>query len=206
LYAWTTNGSSSYNAGQFVLRHPLSHNFQGDLSYTLGNSIDEGSDAERSSEKQTGSGSYLTNSFIPSQSRGVSDFDTRHLITASGSYLLPFGRGQALGTHVGRFTDLLIGGWQAASIVRWTSGLPFSLSEGGFTTDWEIASYGVKTGNFKAKFTTRGMCPTLSGLRWPHKSLDRSLRAVRWSAFLIRARLVSVTISAGTDTLVQTPA
>jgi hypothetical protein len=151
LYAWTTNGSASYNAGQFVLRHPLSHNFQGDLSYTLGNSIDEGSDAERSSEKQTGSGSYLTNSFIPSQSRGVSDFDTRHLITASGSYLLPFGRGQAFGTHVGRFTDLLIGGWQAASIVRWTSGLPFSLSEGGFTTDWEIASFGVQTGKFKAK-------------------------------------------------------
>ena len=54
LYAWTTNGGSSYNAGQFVLRHPLSHGFQGDLSYTLGNSIDEGSDAERSSEKQTG--------------------------------------------------------------------------------------------------------------------------------------------------------
>jgi hypothetical protein len=151
LYAWSSIGMSSYNAGQFVLRHPSSHGFQGDLSYTLGNSIDLGSDAERSSEKQGGSGSYITNAWNPAQSRGVSDFDTRHLITANGSYLLPFGRGQAFGTHVNRLTDLAIGGWRVASIVRWTSGLPFSLTEGGFTTDWEIASYGVKTGNFKAK-------------------------------------------------------
>jgi hypothetical protein len=143
LYAWSSIGTSSYNAGVLVLRHPMSHGFQGDLSYTLGNSIDLGSDAERSSEKLGGSGSYITNAWNPSQSRGVSDFDTRHLITANGSYLLPFGRGQAFGTHVSRWTDLVI--------VRWTSGLPFSLTEGGFTTDWEIASFGVKTGNFKAK-------------------------------------------------------
>ena len=100
LYAWSTIGTSSYNAGQFVLRHPMSHGFQGDLSYTFGNSIDIGSDAERSSEKQGGSGSYITNAWNPAQSRGVSDFDTRHLITANGSYLLPFGRGQAFGSHV----------------------------------------------------------------------------------------------------------
>jgi hypothetical protein len=151
LYAWSTIGSSSYNAGQFVLRHPLSHGFQGDLSYTLGNSIDLGSDAERSSEKQSGSGSYITNAWNPSQSRGVSDFDTRHLITANGSYQLPFGHGKTFGGNANHLTDLLIGGWQAASIVRWTSGLPFSLTEGGYTTDWEISSYGIQTGNFKAK-------------------------------------------------------
>jgi hypothetical protein len=151
LYAWSSMGSASYNAGQFVLRHPASHGFQGDLSYTLGNSIDMGSDTERSNETQGGSGSYITNAWNPSQSRGVSDFDTRHLITADGSYLLPFGKGQAFGTHVNRLTDLMIGGWRAASIVRWTSGLPFSLTEGGFTTDWEIASFGIKTGNFKSK-------------------------------------------------------
>lgn len=151
LYAWSTIGTASYNAAQFVLRHQMNHGFQGDLSYTYGNSIDLGSDAERSSEKQGGSGSYITNAWNPAQSRGVSDFDTRHLITADGSYQLPFGRGQAFGTHVNRLTDLAIGGWRLASILRWTSGLPFSLTEGGFTTDWEIASYGIKTGNFKAK-------------------------------------------------------
>ena len=122
-----------------------------DLSYSLGNSIDEGSDAERDSLALGGSTSYLTNSFNPSQSRGVSDFDTRHIVTLNGFYALPFGRGHALGNNAGHLTDLLIGGWRVATIDRWTSGLPFSLTEGGYTTDWEISSFGIKTGNFSAK-------------------------------------------------------
>jgi hypothetical protein len=34
---------------------------------------------------------------------------------------------------------------------RWTSGVPFSLSEGGFTTNWEIASFDVQTAKFQSK-------------------------------------------------------
>ena len=158
LYAWSSIGASSYNAGQFVLRHPLSHGFQGDLSYTLGNSIDQGSDAERSSQEEVvnglGSGGFITNAFDPAQDRGVSDFDTRHLITADGSYGLPFGRGQTLLQHANRLTDLAVSGWRLASIVRWSSGLPFSLVEGGYTTDWEESSYAIKTGAFKARTTS----------------------------------------------------
>ena len=152
LYAWASNGSSSYNAGQFILRHPESHGFQMDLSYTLSNSIDEGSDAERANETLSpgASGSYLTNSFIPSQSRAVSDFDTRHLITFNSSYALPFGRGQSFAGHDGRLMDLAIGGWRLASVARWTSGFPFSIGEGGYTTDWEFGSYSVKVGNLKS--------------------------------------------------------
>jgi hypothetical protein len=144
LYAFTSNGSATYNAGQFILRHPFSHGFQTDLSYTLGNSIDMGSDAERSNFTQGGSGSYITNSYIPSQSRGVSDFDTRHLITFNATYALPFGKGGKYFTSNGKLSDLAVGGWRLASISRWSSGLPFSIGEGGYTTDWEIGSYSVK--------------------------------------------------------------
>ena len=144
LYAWTSNGSSSYNAGQFILRHPLTHGFQMDFSYTLGNSMDMGSDAERSNETQGGSGSYLTNSWIPSQSRAVSDFDTRHLVTFNGSYTLPFGHGRAFASHGGKLEELALGGWRLAGLSRWTSGFPFSIGEGGYTTDWEISSFSVK--------------------------------------------------------------
>jgi hypothetical protein len=150
LYAWTTNGSSSYNAGQFILRHPVSHGFQMDLSYTLGNSIDEGSDTERANETLGGSGSYLTNTWIPSQSRAVSDFDTRHLVTANGSYTLPFGKGRAFLSTGSKLTELAVGGWRLSSVARWTSGFPFSIGEGGYTTDWEIGSYSVKVSNLQA--------------------------------------------------------
>ena len=144
LFAWTSNGASSYNAGQFILRHPMKYGLQMDLSYTYGNSLDLGSDAERSNETQGGTGSYLTNSYIPSQSRAVSDFDVRHLITFNGSYALPFGRGQHFANGAGKIEDLAIGGWRLASLSRWTSGLPFSIGEGGYTTNWEIGSFAVK--------------------------------------------------------------
>ncbi len=144
LFAWTSNGGSSYNAAQFVLRHPMKYGLQMDLSYTYGNSLDLGSDAERSNETQGGTGSYLTNSYLPSQSRSVSDFDTRHLITFNGSYALPFGRGQKFANSGGRWEDLVVGGWRLSSLSRWTSGLPFSIGEGGFTTNWEISSFSVK--------------------------------------------------------------
>ena len=144
LFAWTSNGASSYNAAQFILRHPMKYGLQMDLSYTYGNSIDMGSDAERSNETQGGTGSYLTNSFIPSQSRAVSDFDTRHLITFNGSYALPFGHGQKFAGNAGKLEDLAIGGWRLASLSRWTSGFPFSIGEGGYTTNWEIGSFAVK--------------------------------------------------------------
>ncbi len=41
---------SYYNAGQLTLRHPSSHGLQMDFSYTYSNSIDMGSDTERSNE------------------------------------------------------------------------------------------------------------------------------------------------------------
>jgi hypothetical protein len=46
LFVTTSNGTSSYNAGQFVLRHPMKNNIQIDLSYTYSKSLDIGSDSE----------------------------------------------------------------------------------------------------------------------------------------------------------------
>jgi hypothetical protein len=45
--------------------------------------------------------------------------------------------------------DFFIGGWQWSGIGRWSSGLPFSVYEPGWSTDWEIESYGVNVGNVK---------------------------------------------------------
>lgn len=45
LYALSSIGMSYYDAGQFTVRHPLSHGLSMDLSYTLSHSIDFGSNA-----------------------------------------------------------------------------------------------------------------------------------------------------------------
>jgi Carboxypeptidase regulatory-like domain len=159
LYAWSTLGSSSYNAGQFILRHAMTHGLQLDFSYTLSNSIDMGSDTERTNElfNQTGvfqqgsSFSEILNSFKPQLNRGVSDFDTRHLITADWVYELPFGQGKAFAGSAGKAVNALIGGWQFSGLSRWSSGLPFGVVEPAWTTNYQVESGMVATGPVKLR-------------------------------------------------------
>jgi hypothetical protein len=150
LYALSTIGNSSYHAGQITLRHPMSHGLQFDFSYTMSKSIDMGSDAERDTEF-TGEFNFdnIINTWKPSLNRGVSAFDTHQLITTDWVYLMPFGRGRSFAGNSNRLIDTFIGGWQWSGIHRWSSGLPFSLYEPGWTTDWQIESFGVTTGNLK---------------------------------------------------------
>ncbi len=148
LYALSTIGMSYYNAGQVTLRHPMSHGFQADVSYTFSRSIDMGSDAERTSEFSNGvalANSNILNTWKPYLNRAVSDFDTTHILTVNYVYQLPFGRGKSFFNGGGGLRNSLIGGWQTTGILRATSGLPFSLGEPGWTTDWQQGSYGVVT-------------------------------------------------------------
>jgi Carboxypeptidase regulatory-like domain len=158
LYALDTIGTSYYNAAQLILRHPTSHGLNLDFSYTFSKSIDMGSDTERGSEfnqvaggQNGGNLSNIINTWNPSLNRGVSDFDTRHLITADWVYVLPFGQGQKFLNGGGFLTNAFIGGWQWSGINRWTSGLPFSLSDPGWATDWQIEGSGVVTGKVQMK-------------------------------------------------------
>ncbi|HUX46111.1 MAG TPA: hypothetical protein VMV57_15305, partial [Terracidiphilus sp.] len=145
-----------YNAGQLTLRHPMSHGLQMDFSYTYSKSIDMGSDTERSNEfgttaANTGAFSEILNTWKPYLNRGPSDFDTRHLITADWVYQMPFGRGKRMLGNSGGVLEALVGGWQLTGISRWTSGMPFSFFEPGWTTDWQIESYGVQTAPIKMR-------------------------------------------------------
>ena len=152
LYAWDSIGMSYYNAGQVTLRHPFSHGLQADFSYTLSKSIDMGSDTERATEiSSNGSFSNIINTWNPSLNRGVSDFDTKHLITFDWVYRLPFGKGQKFANTPNRLVDEAIGGWQWSGVNRWTSGLPFSVTTPGWATDWQIESFGVETAPVKLR-------------------------------------------------------
>jgi Carboxypeptidase regulatory-like domain/TonB dependent receptor len=150
LYVLSSMGMSYYNAGQITVRHPFSHGLQVDFSYTLSQSIDYGSDAERNTEfSGTNSFSSILNTWRPYLNRAVSDFDTRHLITTDYVYQLPFGRGRMLAGGVNGLVDAFIGGWQLSGIQRWSSGLPFGFNEPGWTTNWQIESFAVNTGPVK---------------------------------------------------------
>jgi hypothetical protein len=145
---------SYYNAAQVTLRHPMSHGLQADISYTYSRSIDFGSDAERATEFSNGvafGNSSIINTWNPSLNRGVSDFDTTHLITVDWVYQLPVGRGTTYLSSTNGFVNAFVGGWQLSGILRATSGLPFSVFDPGWTTNWQQSSNGVVTGKVKTR-------------------------------------------------------
>jgi hypothetical protein len=154
LFALSSMGMSYYHAAQLILRHPMTHGLTMDFSYTYSHSIDMGSDTERSNEfgsTSTNSSAFseILNTWKPYLNRASSDFDTRHLITTDWVYMLPFGTGKPVAGGANRVLDAVIGGWQWSGIERWSSGLPFSFAEPGWTTNWQIGSFGVQTGPVK---------------------------------------------------------
>jgi len=145
LISLASIGMSYYHAGQLTLRRPSKNGLTLDFSYTYSRSIDMGSDAERS---QTSYGA-IQNVWDPALSRGLSDFDTKHLITADWAYALPFGTGKTLLGSSGKLGNAIWGGWQWSGLGRWTSGLPFALIEPGWTTNWELQAWAVTTAPVK---------------------------------------------------------
>jgi hypothetical protein len=145
LIALSSMGSSYYNAGQLTVRRPSANGVSMDFSYTWSRSIDMGSDAERAATSY----GAIQNVWAPQLSRGLSDFDTKHLISFDWTYLLPFGTGKALLSNSSKVGDAIWGGWQLAGLGRWSSGLPFSVIEPGWTTNWELQAYGVTTAPVK---------------------------------------------------------
>ncbi len=151
---WTLSARATTTrlSSRCVIR--CSHGLQMDVSYTFSRSIDWGSDAERSSEFSgpnaanssiAGVNSSIINTWKPYLNKAVSDFDTTSLMTADWVYELPFGKGKAFLGTANPVVQAILGGWQSSGIFRATSGLPFSLFEPGWTTDWQQEGYGVLT-------------------------------------------------------------
>lgn len=149
LYSWASIGTSAYNAAQLTLRHTMTHGLQMDFSYTFSKSLDLGSDSERQCSNCSATSatfSQIINSWYPRWNWAVSDFDTRHQVTADWVYELPFGRGKAFGRSAGGLLNALIGGWQLSGLGRWTSGLPFGVHQSQWATNWNYNSFMVQTG------------------------------------------------------------
>lgn len=160
LYAWSSIGSSSYNAGQFVLRSRQRHGLTFDFNYTWSHSIDEGSDAERA--PTFGGISSIVNTWNPHQMRADSDFDVRNSINTNWVYELPFGKGKTFGNNWRGAQDAILGGWQIAGLARWTSGLPFNIQNGGtFPTNFQLP--GTVVVNGVAPKTKRTYLPDPNG-------------------------------------------
>ncbi len=138
LYALRTVTNAAYNALEITLQHKMIHGIQFDFNYTYGKSIDVASDAERVGE-WGGLGGQIINAWNPDSNRAASDFDVRHQINSNFIWELPFGRGQWIARDANRLTNALIGGWQLSGLIRWTSGFPVNVDNGGqYPTNFQL--------------------------------------------------------------------
>jgi Carboxypeptidase regulatory-like domain len=116
------NGSSSvYHALQTSLRRSVGA-LQVNFSYTYSHSIDDASDGGL-----FGDGGIL-NAYNFRTFRASSNFDQRHLVSASYIYDLPLFKNSGL-------LNKVLGGWQYSGIVAWQTGTPFSVYNGADTPD-----------------------------------------------------------------------
>jgi hypothetical protein len=109
--------SSSYNGLEMSARKTVGA-LQMSLSYTYSHSIDDASSA---------SDGGFVDSYDLRINRASSNFDQRHVFTASYIYDLPFFKGSGL-------THSLLGGWQYSGIASFQTGSPFSVTNGGANT------------------------------------------------------------------------
>ena len=143
LTAYRSRGTGAYHSAQLTMRKRFDHGIQFDLNYTFSKSIDLNSTRE-----SDGSGTkQILNPWSPGLMRAVSDYDVRHLVSAFFVAELPFGRGHHFAGNANRIVDAVIGGWQFSGIWRQSSGLPISVSNGGFwPTNWNAAGYATQIG------------------------------------------------------------
>jgi len=83
---------------------------------------------------------------------------------------MPFGRGRAIGHDVNSFADAAIGGWQLSGLVRWTSGFPVTVDNGGqYPTNYQLEGHAdqicpVTTGTYYTGPNNNGVGSTAPNL------------------------------------------
>ena len=118
-----SRANSNYHALQARFQQRLSRGLSALASYTWSKSIDDASNFFSSA----GDPNFPQNSYNVAAERGRSNFDVRHRLSVSYSYLLPFGRNRQFLADSGWVTTLLTG-WETFGILTFQSGRPFTVA------------------------------------------------------------------------------
>jgi hypothetical protein len=119
-------GLSNYNSMQIKVTKQTSRNTAFLASYTWSHSLDNGPapfDIGQNNDNPQ-------NPYNLKSEYASSDNDLRHNFVFSGSYNLPFGRGQAIGATWGPMANLILGGWRFSPIATLHSGNPINVIRG----------------------------------------------------------------------------
>lgn len=151
LSAWSSIAGGNYHSMQWTLRKRFSNGLTMDFNYTWSKSQDLSSVAENEGDFA----GFLVNSWDPSQRRGVSDYDQRHIWNMWWVYELPLAK-----------RNKFLGGWQFSGVWTQSTELPWSVGNGrNWPTNWNITTFGTPIGAVTPSTKTKaGAGPNV----WPN--------------------------------------
>jgi len=123
-----SNNNSSYNSlvVQVIQRATAGLTFKG--SYTYSKDLDDQT-GWANGDDTNGAAGYM-DPYNPHRDWGPSAQNQTNKFILSGSYELPFGQGKHWLNGTRGFTNKLVSGWQANTIINVRSGIPFSVLDG----------------------------------------------------------------------------
>jgi hypothetical protein len=117
------HGESHYNSLQAKLEKRFSGGTYALVSYTLSKTISSGADNTQRDALTWGGVQGVISPFERSRNEAIALDDTTHVLSAAFVYELPAGPGKKhMNSGVGAW---VLGGWQASTIFRYSSGMPF---------------------------------------------------------------------------------
>jgi hypothetical protein len=116
----SSDGESWYNALIVDVRRRWRNGFTGQVSYTLSKSEDTTQASTFFSDATNGTTSAMPE-YIPDYNKGLSDFDSRHVLVVNATWELPFGR------DLTGAAGALLGGWRVSGIWNMRSGNPLTV-------------------------------------------------------------------------------
>jgi len=129
-----SNDISRYNGLEFILKRRFNRGVSFQVGYTLSSSKDTRSFDPTFTTVSRGSSQSASSTAFDINDRNLnfapSDFDRRHSLQATYVYEVPIGRGRTFASGIPKVIDYIIGGWQLAGNLLWTSGNPFTVYSG----------------------------------------------------------------------------
>jgi hypothetical protein len=135
-----TGAMANYNALQVTYHTRGSHGLDFTANYTLSHALSNGGQGYDGLYGTNGD-YYQQNSYNLSAEYGPTALDSRHSLSGTLVYALPFGRGQQFGHDINRFEDLAIGGWKVSGLATVFTGNPLTLNgPGNYTSQLYAAN------------------------------------------------------------------
>jgi Carboxypeptidase regulatory-like domain/TonB dependent receptor len=151
-------GNSSYNAFQFSANHRSANGLTYLVAYTWSKSIDVGCSGFFGIESCSVQDPYNIKG-----DRSVSGFDLTHVLSASATAPLPFGKGRRF-ANSGGLLNYIIGNWQLNGILTLTSGLPYNVF---ISSDIpNVGNFAAFSGNVRANQVGDPNLPNPSPSEW----------------------------------------